>query len=85
MLVVVLDALGDGAVYSLFVRSESRTSGLARAYRLEDPLAARVRVLPSGSGLPIALHVAALLAVLGVAVRREVALVDPQPPRHGRC
>ncbi len=75
-----LDVLGDVAVYLELVVLQPAPPARRLADSLEDPGAARVAVAGTALGLAVALGVVTLLAALGVAMRRQVTLVDPEAP-----
>ncbi len=79
-LIGVLDVLGDVAVQPELVVVQPAPPARRLTNSLEDPGAARVAVVDTALGLAVALGVVALLAALGVSMRREVALVDPEAP-----
>ena len=79
-LVCLLDVLGDVAVQLELVVVQPAPPARRLTDGLEDPGATRIAVADTALGLAVALGVVALLAALGVAMRREVALIDPEAP-----
>ena len=79
-LIGVLDVLGDVAVQPELVVVQPAPPARRLTDGLEDPGATRIAVAYATLGLAVALGVVALLAALGVSMRREVALIDPEAP-----
>ena len=77
LLVLVLDALGYGAIRALLVLLEPRLAGVGGSNSSQDALTARVVVLASLPGLAVSPDVVALRATDRVFVGLEVRLVDP--------
>ena len=79
----MLDLLGYGLVDAVVILNDTMIANICMSDRFEDPSSARCVVHSAWLCAPVLARMSALKAAFRVAVRVEIALVDPQVP--DRC